>query len=152
MHGIVVLVAIAALAAGCGGGKATLEQPEIALLTDVRVAGDRVEFEFESPPAQVVARYVGRDKLAECGSGAAVPLEGDAFVLVNFRGARTADIEREQVVPTYTGPKRIRGDGPILEVVKFCDFESDVGWAIGLARRLPQDVSTDGGTVTVTFG
>jgi hypothetical protein len=151
VHRLVVLVAIAALAAGCGGTKTTSEEPEIALLTDVRVAGDSVEFDFRGEPDQVLARYVGRDRVAECGSGAAVPLEGNAFMLVNIRPARTADLDGEKVVPTYTGPKRIHGDGPVLEVVKVCDFESDVGWAIGLERRLPRDVSTDDGTVTVTF-
>lgn len=151
MYRLVVLVAVAAVAAGCGGGKAAPEQPAVALQTDIRVAGDSVEFEFRGEPQQVLARYVGRDRLAECGSGAPVPLRGDAFLLVSFRPARTADIEGEKVVPTYTGPKRIAGPGPVLEVVEVCDFESDVGWAIGLERRLTRDVSIDGGTVTVTF-
>jgi hypothetical protein len=153
VHRAAVLVAIAAFAAGCGGSSATTTtgEPEIALLTDVRVAADSVEFEFRGDPQEVLARYVGRDKLLECGSGAAVPLKGDAFMLVNIRPARTADIEGEQVVPTYTGPKRIAGPGPVLEVVKVCDFESDVGWAIGLEHRIDRDVSTDDGTVRVTF-
>jgi hypothetical protein len=40
----------------------------------------------------------------------------------------------------------------VLEVAKTCDFEADVGWAVGLSRRLPFDVSRDGSTVTISFG
>jgi hypothetical protein len=35
---------------------------------------------------------------------------------------------------------------------RLADFEADLGWAIGLARRLPVDVSRHGSTVTVRFG
>ena len=89
----------------------------------------------------------------ECGSGAPVPLKGSAYAVVHFRPAQTASIADDgKLTLTYTGPRRLPGRGPVLEVAKLCDFEADVGWAIGVARRLPMDVSTDGGTVTITFG
>jgi hypothetical protein len=140
-----------AAAAGCGGGAKT--EPGVALLTDVRTTGDAVTFEFRGEPQDVKARYVARRDLAECGSGAPVPLKGDAYAVVHFTPAQTASIDRDgKVTPTYTGPRRLAGTGPVLEVAKLCDFEADVGWAIGLERRLPLDVSRDGGTVTISFG
>ena len=137
--------------AGCGGGGKT--EPGVALLTDVRTKGDSVTFEFQGEPQDVKARYVARRDLAECGSGAPVPLRGGAYAVVHFAPAQTASIADDgTVTPTYTGPRRLRGTGPVTEVAKLCDFEADVGWAIGVERRLPLDVSRDGGTVTITFG
>jgi hypothetical protein len=40
----------------------------------------------------------------------------------------------------------------VREVVKVGDFEAQLDWAIGLARRTPYDVKRDGSRVTVTFG
>jgi hypothetical protein len=144
------LLVLAAAAAGCGGTKA---EPEVALLTDVRTRGDSVTFEFRGEPRDVKASYVTKRSLAECGSGARVPLKGGAYAVVHFTPAQTASIADDGTVsPTYTGPRRLSGTGPVLEVAKLCDFEADVGWAIGVARRLPLDVSADGGKVTITFG
>ena len=137
MRWAAVLVLLAA-AAGCGGGGKT--EPGVALLTDVRTKGDSVTFDF-------------RGDLVECGSGAPVALRGGAYAVVHFTPAQTASIADDgKVTPTYTGPRRLPGTGPVLEVAKLCDFEADVGWAIGVQRRLPLDVSTDGGTVTISFG
>jgi hypothetical protein len=36
--------------------------------------------------------------------------------------------------------------------VKIGDFESQLDWAIGLARRMPFHVERDGSRVTVSFG
>jgi hypothetical protein len=149
MRWAAVLVLLAA-AAGCGGGKT---EPGVALLTDVRTKGDSVTFDFRGEPQDVKARYVARRDLVECGSGAPVALRGGAYAVVHFTPAQTASIADDgKVTPTYTGPRRLPGTGPVLEVAKLCDFEADVGWAIGVQRRLPLDVSTDGGTVTIRFG
>jgi hypothetical protein len=144
---LVLLVAIA----GCGGGGKSEAQP--AFLTGVRAKDDSVTFEFRGEPRDVNARYAARRELMECGSGAPVPLEGSAYAVVHFRPAQTASVaDNGKLTLTYTGPRRLQGGGPVLEVAKLCDFEADVGWAIGVARRLPMDVSTDDGTVTITFG
>jgi hypothetical protein len=147
----VAAVVLVAAVAGCGGSGKTGSEP--AFLTDVRTKGDAVTFEFRGEPRDVRARYAAKSELAECGSGAPVPLEGGAYAVVHFRPAQTASIGDDgKLTLTYTGPRRLQGTGPVLEVAKLCDFEADVGWAIGVERRLPIDVSTDGGTVTITFG
>jgi hypothetical protein len=140
----VAAVVLLAAVAGCGGGG---KSGSPALLTDVRT------FEFRGEPKDVQARYAARSELMECGSGAPVPLKGSAYAVVHFRPAQSASIaDNGKVTLTYTGPRRLQGTGPVLEVAKLCDFEADVGWAIGVERRLPIDVSKDGGTVTITFG
>jgi hypothetical protein len=147
----VAAVVLLAAVAGCGGGGKSGSQP--ALLTDVRTKGDAVTFQFRGEPKDVQARYAARSELMECGSGAPVPLKGSAYAVVHFRPAQSASIaDNGKVTLTYTGPRRLQGTGPVLEVAKLCDFEADVGWAIGVERRLPIDVSKDGGTVTITFG
>jgi hypothetical protein len=40
----------------------------------------------------------------------------------------------------------------VREAAKIGDFEAELGWAIGLDRRRPYDVTRDGDRVTVTFG
>jgi|SRR5579864_2132522 len=144
-------VALAALAvvAGCGG---SATPPEIAFLTTVGANGGRITFTFESKPRDVSAHYLPRARLAECGSGAPVPLEGRAFLAVHFRPAATAEANGDSLRITYVGPKRLRAAGPLLEAVKTCDFEADVGWTLGVERRLPFRVSRDGASVTVSFG
>lgn len=143
-------------AAGCGGGSdnhaTTSAAPENAYLTAVHVEGASIRFEFTSAPQRVRARYERRSNLAECGSGKPVRLRGGAFVVVHFEPAASARIEGEKVVPTYAGPRRLQGSGPVLEAAKSCDFEADLGWAVGLEHRLPVDVSRNGSTVTVSFG
>ena len=81
-----------------------------------------------------------------------MPLKGAAFAVVHFTPAATADLDGESVRPTYTGPRRLSGPGPVLETAKTSDFEADLAWAIGLERRLPLHVARDGATVTVSFG
>jgi hypothetical protein len=143
-------VLLVAVLAGCGGGKKATTGN--ALLTDVKVEAESVRFEFRSDPREVKAAYQPAADVAECGSGAPVKLKGTAFVVVHFTPAASADIQGEDVVPTYTGPRRIAGPGPVLETAKMCDFEADLGWAIGLDHRRPLHVSQGDGTVTVSFG
>jgi hypothetical protein len=142
--------ALAALAvvAGCGGATT----PELALLTTVGAHARSITFTFESKPREVSAHYVRRAQLAECGSGARVPLKGGAFLAVHFRPAATAEAKGDALRITYAGPKRLPAAGPLLEAVKTCDFEADVGWTLGVERRLPFRVSRDGASVTVSFG
>jgi hypothetical protein len=140
-----------ALLAGCGGSKHETA-PTNALLTGVHVQGTSVAFDFRSAPSIVKASYQPKTRIAESGSGAPVPLKGKAYVVIHFFPAASADVQGEQVIPTYTGPKRLSGPGPVLETAKTSDFEADLAWAIGLERRLPLRVARDGTTVTVSFG
>jgi hypothetical protein len=153
MRRVALALAVGLLLAGCGGSKQA-DVPEIALLKDVQAAPQNVVFEFESAPGEVRAHFRPASQIAESGSGARVHLLGRAVLVVTFTPAATADLQGEKVVPTYTGPKRLRpeGSGPVQEVVKIGDFEAQLDWAIGLARRSPFDVQQDGDRVTVTFG
>ena len=145
------LLLLVLAAAGCGS---TTSAPAIALLTDVQPKAGSVVFEFQSAPREVRARYRPPSQIAESGSGAPVRLLGRAVLVVTFTPAATARIDGEQVVPTYTGPKRLRaeGSGPVLEVVKVGDFEAQLDWAIGLEQRTAYRVERDGSRVTITFG
>jgi hypothetical protein len=151
MRRVTVVLLVVLAAAGCGGSKHPAA-PENAYLTGVRVEASSVRFEFESRPQQVRVRYEPRSRLAECGSGKPIRLRGAVFVVVHFQPAASAKIEGETVTPTYTGPKRLSGPGPVLQAARSCDFEADLGWAVGLERRLPVDVSRDGSSVTLSFG
>jgi hypothetical protein len=144
-------VAGTALIAGCGGSKHA-DVPTNALLTGVHVDGKSVTFDFKSAPGTVKASYQPKARIVESGSGAPVPLKGTAYVVIHFVPAASADVQGEEVIPTYTGPKRLTGPGPVLETAKTSDFEADLAWAIGLERRLPLRVAQDGATVTVSFG
>jgi hypothetical protein len=148
---VALAVAVAALVAGCGGSKPA-SAPTNALLTGVHVEGNSVTFDFKSAPSTVKAAYQPKQRIVESGSGAPVPLKGTAYVVVHFVPAASADIQGEKVIPTYTGPKRLSGPGPVLETAKTSDFEADLAWAIGLERRLPLHVAKDGTKVTVSFG
>jgi hypothetical protein len=151
MRRVAVLLALALLAAGCGGKKQS-SVPTTALLTDVQAGSDSVTFTFKSAPDNVFTGYMPTGKIAQSGSGAPVKIAAPRAVVVHFRPAASADLQGEDVVPTYTGPNRLQGTGPVRDVVKVSDFESDLGWAIGLDRRLPVHVSRDGSKVTITFG
>jgi hypothetical protein len=151
MQRVAVGLALIAALAGCGGSKKP-SAPTNALLKNVTVSATSVRFEFKSEPQEVKTRFQTSSRLAECGSGRRVPLRGASYVEVHFFPAASADIQGEDVVPTYTGPNRLRGPGPVLETAKMCDFEADLGWAIGLSQRMPVHVSRDGSTVTVSFG
>jgi hypothetical protein len=145
------ILGLLALLAGCGGSTKTSSEPTTALLTAVRVDGTKVTFEFKSVPQHVTASYVPRSRLAESGSGKPVPLKGTAYLMIHFTPAATAEATASTVTFSYTGPRRIEGPGPVLEVAKTSDFEADLGWAIGLDRRLPSHVSQHGSSVTVSF-
>jgi hypothetical protein len=154
MRRVAIAVAAAALlagwGAGCGGSSGVT--PSTALLTGVRVDAESVTFEFKSGPREVKAAYQPKSRIRESGSGRPVPLKGSAYVVIHFVPAATADFQGEQVIPTYTGPRRLSGPGPVLETAKTSDFEADLAWAIGLERRLPFRVGRHGSTVTVSFG
>jgi hypothetical protein len=151
MRRLAVTLALLALLAGCGGSTKTSSDPTTALLTAVQVDGTKVTFEFKSAPQHVTASYVPRSQLAESGSGKPVPLKGTAYLMIHFTPAATAEATASTVTFSYTGPRRIEGPGPVLEVAKTSDFEADLGWAIGLERRLRSHVSQDGSSVTVSF-
>src|SRR5689334_7600766 len=108
--------------------------PPPAIVQRIAVRGGSLTFYFDRRPQKVTARFVRRAKLHDCASDHVVRLPGTAFVTVHFFPARSA---------RRMGPYRAAG-GPVTGAAKVCDFESDVGWAIGLTRRRALHVSRDG--------
>lgn len=155
MTRLAVLCLCAVLLAGCGG-TTPASGPTVALLTGVTVAGEHARFAFRSAPETVRTRFVPRSQVVEAGSGRLVPIRAraQAFLIVSFSLAATATADTDGVKFSYSGPNRIRPleAGPIREVVKTGDFESQLDWAIGLDRRRAPVVTRDGASVTVTFG
>jgi hypothetical protein len=149
MRQVALAIAAAALLAGCGGSSGVT--PTLALLTGVHVDAENVTFDFKSGPRDIKAAYQPKSRIVESGSGRRVQLKGKAYVVIHFVPAATADLQGEQVIPTYTGPRRLSGPGPVLETAKTSDFEADLAWAIGLERRLPFRVARHGTTVTISF-
>jgi hypothetical protein len=133
------LLLAAVAAAGCGG---SAPKPDHATLTDVRVRPRSVEFTFDDAPQQVRVRWSPRRTVAECGSGLPVRPAGTAVLLVSFQPAQTHEVPRRIVMPS----------GPLLEVDKVCDFEAEVGWALGVEGTPDYHVSREGAKVTVSFG
>jgi hypothetical protein len=160
---------LALVLAGCGGGGSAKKKAaacgrlegaattsahggdappgEALLLTDVRADSgrctDRITFEFRDDSAVrpgFLAEYrPASEAQTEDGSGRRIDVEGSAFLVVRLEPAATADISGDDVVPTYTGPRRIAPDGTrhVREAVKTGDFEAAVTWTIGLDERRP---------------
>lgn len=140
---MLLLAAIVLLLAGCGGAA----KPEIALLEDVRVEGDRVTFTFESAPTHVSVRRATAEHLVQDGSGRRVRVAGAAYLVVRFEPASGYDLAADHA--TYEGPARVAADGPVREVVRLGDFEAVLTWAIGLDALRSWQVEQSGAKVTV---
>jgi hypothetical protein len=100
---------------------------------------DRITFRFEpqaqapdAPPWHFVS-FV--DQLITEGEGRPVDVEGEAFLLVSFQ-AIGVDLSSEHPEEVYTGPKEFAPDfGTLKEAVWLGDFEAQVSWGLGLARK-----------------
>ncbi len=107
-----------------------------AVRTGKHASFDRVVFEFEGStiPGYRV-EYV--NKPVACGSGDAVEVAGQGFLVVQIM---PADAHTEAGVPTIQD----RQQKPNLEVLKelklICDFEGEVSWVLGLSSRNPYRV------------
>jgi hypothetical protein len=116
--------------------------PVIVALLAIHLGGSSVTFHFSAPPKAYGAAYV-TGPLVECGSGRTVSLRGAARFVIHFRPARTA--------LSFARQRRLKGVGRFRELAKVCDFESDLGWAIGLDRHRAYTIARAGRAVTVTF-
>lgn len=113
---------------------------EIALLTDVRVAGqqgfDRVVFELDGPDVPAYRVRLTDPPITQGGSGDELSVEGPAYLEVILTPASGADLRDGTYEPVYRGPARVRGDTQrVTEVVRTGDFEATLGWVIGLHER-----------------
>jgi hypothetical protein len=127
------------------GGRATItgsaQAKDTALLERIDLGRhdgfDRVVFRFRGTdvPGYRVG-FVDRP-LREDGSGADVPIDGDAILGVRLEPASGFDLNGEGTL-VYKGPKRIAGSQSgtqvITEVARTGDFEAVLNWAIGLDR------------------
>jgi hypothetical protein len=123
-----------------------IENRETMYLTDVSVDSEdctaKVVFAFEEQepgPGFEVSYQPADTAKVEDGSGNAVEIDGNAFLVVKLTPAMTAKIDGDQVTKTYTGPKRLPQDpgSAVRDVVKTGDFESVVTWVIGLDEKMP---------------
>ena len=134
---------------GFGGATTATSTPGVgpAFLTAVRVARqdgfDRVVFEFDGGPPGSRVEYVARP-ITEDGSGEEVTVEGAAVLQVRMEQAASARLSGENVLLTYTGPKRLRppGTATVVELVQTGDFEAVLTWVVGTRQRAPFKVTT----------
>lgn len=128
---------------------------------DVEVASeegvDRVTFSFElneegveTPPSYRV-NLVPEEQLISDPQGERVELRGTDFVVVSFQ-AFGVELQGEEPVILYTGPKEFDPDFPVLlEMKELGDFEALVTWGMGLARRSCPRVTASATELTVEF-
>lgn len=102
------------------------EATGVATLADVRSGRhdgfDRVVWTFEEGLPEWRLEYVDRPVRA-CGSGAVVPLPGDAWLEVKFEPARAHD---DQGRLTAAAPGATPALDRVREVARTCDFEAMV--------------------------
>ncbi len=103
----------------------------IGLLVDVRhgthAGFDRMVFEFEGPiPAYEIA-YVDKPTW-QCGSGAEVWLDGDAWLRIDLEPAAAHTDDGQ---PTLQARSFRSGYEILLEAEQVCDYEAIVSWVAG---------------------
>ncbi|WP_182882340.1 GerMN domain-containing protein [Microbispora sp. H10949] len=141
---LAVLPAVPAAAAPASAAPASALRAAapVATLVGVRASHhpglDRVVFEFRGPlPARRSAGYVPR--LIADGSGATIPVAGDAILALRFERA----VGHDGSGASTHGPARETFALPgVLQVVRAGDFEAVLSFGIGLARKAPYRVYT----------
>ena len=116
-------------------------------LTDVEMeiedCVERVTFKFkesEPGPGYDASYQPAEVARIEDGSGDPVAVAGGNFLVVRMFPAMTAEIDGEDVKPTYEGEKNIPAPTEarmIREVAQTGDFEAQVTWVIGLDNEHP---------------
>jgi hypothetical protein len=138
-----------------------IENRETMYLTKVTLTSsdctDGVVFDFEKQapgPGFEVSYQPAEAAKVEDGSGNAVDIGGDAFLVIKLNPAMTAKIDGDQVTKTYTGPKRLTllpGNTSVQDGVKTGDFEAVVTWVIGLDEKRPFKTDATDSSLTVTI-
>ena len=124
-----------------------IQDRDTMFLTDVEVeiedCVERVTFKFkesEPGPGYDISYQPGEVAKVEDGSGDPVEIAGDDFLVVRMFPVMTAEIDGEDVKPTYEGPRNIPAPTEarmIREVAQTGDFEAQVTWVIGLDDEQP---------------
>jgi hypothetical protein len=99
-----------------------------------------LSFRGDSIPALDVAYATG--PVVQCGSGEPVAVVGDAVLRIRMSPVDAHEFDGEQAIVTVPDRHRML-DGPLVrQMTMTCDFEAQVEWAIGVARRVPFRVVT----------
>jgi hypothetical protein len=124
-----------------------IQERETMFLTDVEIeiedCVERVTFKFkQSEPGPGYDASYQPEQIAKTqdGSGDPVTIAGADFLVVRMFPAMTAEIDGEDVKPTYEGKKSIPAPTEarmIREVAQTGDFEAQVTWVIGLDNEHP---------------
>jgi hypothetical protein len=111
---------------------------DMPMLVDIRTGShdgyDRVVLEFRNDLPSWRVGYV--DEVTS-ESGATVPLEGSASLSVQVDPAWAHDQNNPPYEATYTGPRSLTPDYPMLRQVRWVDeFEGHLTFGIGLQRQV----------------
>ena len=82
-------------------------------------------------------------------------IAGENFLVVRMFPAMTAEIDGEDVKPTYEGPRNIPvpgGVSMIQQLAQTGDFEAQVTWAIGLDEEHPFTATASSDELVVEIG
>ncbi len=131
-----------------------------AVLVDSDSCTDRLVFDFRpgsgEEPGYTVEYKPADEAQTEDASGRHISIAGDAFLVVRFEPAATADISGATLEKTYTGPRKITPAGMnwVQEIAKTGDFEAVLRWTIGLSEERPFTVTSSGSParLTIEFG
>jgi hypothetical protein len=138
----------------------TSKPEETLLLIDVavdrEVCADRVVFTFRSAadePGYHVEYRPAEEAQTEDGSGRHIDIAGNAFLVVRFEPAATADLSGAKLERTYTGPRTITPNGMrfVQQISKVGDFEAVLAWTIGLSQKRPFKVTSAGSPPRLTI-
>jgi hypothetical protein len=139
-----------------------IQDRETMFLTDVEVeiedCVEGVTFTFkESEPGlgYDVSYQPAEVAKIQDGSGNSITIAGSDFLVVRMFPAMTAEIDGEDVRPTYAGPRSIPAPTDaqfIREVAQTGDFEAQVTWAIGLDNKHPYTVTASNDDLVVEIG
>jgi hypothetical protein len=121
--------------AGTNNPKVPEDMPMlVAIRTGSHDGYDRVVLEFRN---ELPSWRVGYVDEVTSESGATVPLEGAASLFVQVDPAWGHDQNNPPYEATYTGPRSLTPDYPMLREVRWVDeFEGHLTFGIGLARQV----------------
>jgi len=139
-----------------------LQDRETMFLTDVEVeiedCVERITFKFkesEPGPGYEVSYQPADVATKQDGSGKPMAIAGENFLVVRMFPAMTAEIDGEDVKPTYEGPRNIPvpgGVSMIQQLAQTGDFEAQVTWAIGLNDEHPFTATASSDELVVEIG
>ncbi|AFE03508.1 putative lipoprotein [Corallococcus coralloides DSM 2259] len=113
------------------------EPPSITLRsvrTGTHADYDRTVFEFDGPRLPGYQLGYVKTPVQQCGSGDDVKTPGEAALEVRFTLARAHDDQGQATVAQRSLKPALPS---LLGLERVCDFEGEVTWVLGTARRAP---------------